>query len=89
MEKVKLNYLVDLLMGIFFLVVAVSGVILFFFLPSGVRRGGYQEFLGIERHTLVSLHNWCGLILIILIAVHFVLHWRWILEMTKKYFKRQ
>lgn len=74
-------------MVLLFLGVAKSGIVLYFFLPEGQRRGGWQTFLGITKHTWSSIHNWCGLLLIALILVHIILHWKWILEMTKNIFK--
>ena len=87
MSKLKLNYLVDFLAAISFLIVAKTGLIIFFFLPEGVRRGGYQEFFGITKNTYVGIHNWSGIILIILIVFHFILHWQWIVCTTKNLFK--
>lgn len=60
MKTAKLNYFIDLLMTISFLITTISGLVLFFFLPGGQKRGGYQEFLGIVRHDWVNLHNWSG-----------------------------
>lgn len=89
MEKAKLNYLIDLLMGILFFCTAISGLVLFFFLPEGQRRGGYQEFLGIIRRNWVNFHNLSGLILLFFIIIHLFLHWRWFYETTKNFFKRK
>lgn len=89
MNKVKLNYLTNLLMVILFLGTAISGLVLFFFLPEGQRRGGYQEFLGIIKRDWVNFHNRCGLILIFLVAIHLILHWKWFWETTKNFLKKQ
>jgi len=51
MEKLKINYLVDFLMIISFLVTAITGLIIFFFLPSGIKQGSYQTFFGIIKGT--------------------------------------
>ena len=82
MEKSKINYIVDVLMAISFFVAAITGLVMFFFLPSGVQRGGYQEFLGIIKHIWVDIHNWAGIILIILVIIHLILHWNWVVFMT-------
>lgn len=87
MKKAKFNYLINVLMAIFFLGTTISSLVLFFFLPGGQRRGSYQEFFGILRHDWITFHNWCGLILIFLIVIHLILHWRWIAETTKNFFK--
>lgn len=87
MKKTKLNYLVDLCMGLCFLVVAITGVIIFLFLPSGIRRGGYQQFWGITKQNWENIHDWAGIILLIFIVLHLILHWSWIVSMTKALFR--
>ena len=82
-EKSKINYILDLLMAVSFFVVTITGLVMFFFLPSGVRRGGYQEFLGITKQNWVDIHNWSGIILIMVVVIHLILHWNWIVGMTK------
>lgn len=89
MEKAKLNYLVDLLMGIFFLIVTISGLVLFFFLPGGQRRGGYQEFLGIVRKDWANIHNLSGLVFAVFCLIHLILHWQCFWEMTKCFFRKK
>ena len=83
MKKSKINYFIDLLMLISFIINSITGLILFFFLPTGVRGGGYQVFLGIIKQNWVNLHNWSGLLLVLFVAIHLILHWNWIISMTK------
>ena len=83
MGKAKINYFIDILMLIFFTINSITGLIIFFFLPTGVKRGAYQEFLGIIKQNWSNLHNWSGLLLLLLIAIHLILHWKWIISMTK------
>ena len=89
MEKSKINYIIDAFMAISFFVVAITGLVMFFFLPSGIQRGGYQEFLGIIKHIWIDIHNWSGIILIILVIVHLILHWNWIISMTKNVWSKK
>lgn len=49
MNKPKLNYLVDFLVCVSFLITALFGLAIKFFLPSGIRQGRLQEFLGIQK----------------------------------------
>jgi len=86
--KVKLNYFIDSLLAVSFFVVAATGLIIFFFLPEGVRRGGCQEFLGIIKQNYINIHNWSGILFIILVAVHLVLHWQWIACITRSLLKK-
>ena len=83
MKKSKINYFIDLLMLISFVINSITGLILFFFLPTGVRGEGYQVFLGIMKQNWINLHNRSGLLLILLVAIHLILHWDWIVSMTK------
>jgi len=87
MNKAKVNYFVDLAALVSFLITAITGLAIFFFLPSGVRQGRYQEFLGVEKGVWGSVHDWFGIIFIILVIIHFILHWNWIVNMTKNMFK--
>lgn len=89
MTRLKLNYIIDLLAAISFLLVAKSGLIIMFFLPEGVRRGGYQEFLGISKKTYISIHDWSGVVFIVLVIIHFILHWKWLVCTTKSFFVKK
>ena len=87
MNKSKVNYFIDLGALISFLITAITGLAIFFFIPNGVRQGRFQEFLGIEKGTWTAVYNWVGIIFIILVIIHFILHWNWIVCMTKNIFK--
>ncbi|MDD3622472.1 MAG: DUF4405 domain-containing protein [Methanofollis sp.] len=84
MQRRQINALIDLVMLICFLIVALTSVVLFFFLPSG---GGGLEwvhagtgatnlriFFGVTRGQWVVLHNITGLAFMVLMVVHIVLH---------------
>jgi len=86
-EKSKINYLVDLSSFFAFLGSAISGLVLYYFLPAGSGRAGLSVFLSIKRHTWVQLHHWFSFLFITLVAVHVILHWSWISCMTKNVFK--
>ena len=87
MNKNKIYYFLDIIMFLLFIVVAISSVALYF-LPSGVRRGSWQLFWGVSKSDWLFVHKWAGIVLIILMFIHFLLHWRWVLETTKNYFKK-
>jgi len=87
MDKNRINYTIDVLMAFFVFIVSTTGLIIFFFLPDGVRQGGYQEFLGVTKRTISGWHDWSGVILIVLIFFHFILHWNWLIITTKNLFK--
>ncbi|MEM0465915.1 MAG: DUF4405 domain-containing protein [Candidatus Pacearchaeota archaeon] len=89
MEKAKINYIVDFLMAVLFIVTTITALIIFFFLPSGVKQGGYQTFLGVIKRTWSNIHIWSGMIFIILVIIHFILHWNWVVCMTKNIFSKK
>jgi len=87
MEKAKINYLVDVVMLLAFLITAVSGLVMFFFLPEGIRQGGYQTFFSVQKHSWIELHNFFGIAFLISTIVHFLLHWDWVTCMTKNFLR--
>jgi hypothetical protein len=89
-SKIRANALVDLCALISFIPMLVSGVVLFGILPSG--GGGYKggagtlvshEFIGLTRFDWVAIHDWTGFIFAVLVAIHLVLHWRFMKNMHK------
>lgn len=87
MNKAKINYIIDFILLLFFVGTAITGLIIFFFMPSGVRRGGSQNFIGIVKGTWTDVHNWLGIVMIVIAVIHIVLHWKWIVCLTKNVFK--
>lgn len=64
MKKFKLNFVIDVILAIVFLLL--------------------MEPL----FTGVSIHEWVGLFIGVVFIVHILLHWRWVYEVTKKYFSK-
>jgi hypothetical protein len=85
----KINLAVNLLIGLCFLAVAVSGVY-FLFLTTGGYQGGANQawdpgFI-FTRTTWDLIHTWSGVGLIMAAMLHFVIHWRWIRNVTTRFF---
>ena len=87
MEKIKIRYIVDLLMFICFLVVAISGFVLWGVLPKGSGKFGITWIL--DRHQWLWLHNWGSIVFIILIIFYLILNWDYIKFMIKHIFERK
>jgi len=85
--KGKLNYATDVLIGIAFILSALSGLVLFF-APSGFQGGRNpyygQAVLGLTTHMWDELHTWGSIAMIAGVGAHLILHWKWIVCMTKK-----
>lgn len=93
LNKARINYYVDIIIGISFIMVALSGMILFF-AGSGGYQGGRnpryaQEVLGVSRLLWKDLHNWGGIVMLGGVFLHLVLHWKWMVCMTRNLFKRR
>jgi hypothetical protein len=91
-KKGTRNYLIFLALVLLALLQTVSGFILWLVLPSG---DGYRGGAGVigensfvwDRHIWLDLHDWTAVILVVMVIIHLVLHWRWITYMTKKFLK--
>ena len=91
-NRARVNYYVDIVIGIAFLLVTVSGLFLLF-AGSGGYQGGRnpryaQEFLGVSRLLWKDLHNWGGILMTAGVLLHLVLHWKWIVCMTRNLFRK-
>ena len=67
-------------------VLALSGLVLFF-APSGYQGGRnpyyLQPVLFLNTHTWDILHTWSSIGMISGVGAHLVLHWNWMVCMTK------
>jgi hypothetical protein len=52
----------------------------------GAERPGQEEFLTVTRSDWIDIHDWAGVALLVIIGLHVVLHWRWIVQVTKRVF---
>jgi len=73
MNKAKTYFWIDILMLIFFIIVAISGIAI---------------FTDIKYRDLRYIHNYSGLVLIIIMTIHFLLHLKWISSIGKSMFKK-
>jgi len=80
--KKYVNYFIDLGMLISFIIVFITGVLKFpaFMLISG-------NFYTISEEIFI-LHDWFGLLMTVLTLTHVIIHWKWIVRMTKKIFRK-
>jgi len=86
---VRFNLAVNALIGLSFLICALSGVY-FIFAPSGGFQGGsnlgWDPGFLFNRTTWDLIHTWSGVVMIVAAALHFWIHWRWIKNVTRKFF---
>jgi NAD-dependent dihydropyrimidine dehydrogenase PreA subunit/membrane protein implicated in regulation of membrane protease activity len=90
MKRAQLNFAVDAVIAVAFLVCALTGIL--FLLPPGVIRAlglGMPGMLGLPFHAWHWLHDWSGVLATVGVLVHAALHYRWIATMTRRTFGSQ
>ena len=70
MNKLKTNIIIDILMLISMAIVSGSG----YLLDEVVRRG--VTFLGMGRGVWRDIHLWSGIIIVVLLILHIIFHWK-------------
>jgi cytochrome b subunit of formate dehydrogenase len=69
--------------AISFFLTAISGVY-FLFIPSG--RSSIDSVFLFTRYTWDMIHTWAGVVFTITVILHFAIHWRWVIKVTRKIF---
>jgi cytochrome b subunit of formate dehydrogenase len=92
-NRAKINYAVDLVIGLSFVLAAVSGLVLMFAGGGGGYQGGRNprfagEVLSLSRWVWRDLHDWSGIAMLGGVLLHLVLHWKWLVCMTRNLFRR-
>lgn len=77
MKRPTLNFLIDVVAFIAFAFLTTTGVLTRYVLPPG--SGRYATLWGLNRHGWGDLHFWVAVVLLGVLALHLLLHWRWIL----------
>ena len=85
MKRTTLNYLIDLGLFISFLCVAITGILK---MPGLVQNLGLS-YRDIPFNAITPLHDASGVVMTLLVLLHLVLHWHWIVGMTKNFFKKK
>lgn len=75
MGKPTANYLLDVAMGLLALVAGMSALLLWVVLPQG-----YFP----SRLLWLDIHKWSGLALSLAVVLHVLLHWKWLVRMTRR-----
>ena len=92
LKRGHVNYIIDIIIGAAFLLSILSGIFLLL-LPSGegFRGGRNQGFtstvLGMDRWLIKDIHNVSSIAMALGVLGHFILHWNWIVCMTRNLFK--
>ena len=83
--KQKINYIVDVLLLITFLITSITGLIKWRLLITSL--GIANLYFVLPMGTIRLWHEWASFSMVILAWVHIILHWKWIVLTTKKIIK--
>jgi len=81
MRRPTVNLIVDLLAFSAFVFLTTSGVLLRYVLPPG--SGRFTTLWGLGRHDWGAVHFWIAVVFLALLALHLVLHGRWLLATVR------
>jgi cytochrome b subunit of formate dehydrogenase len=85
----QFNVFIDALIAINFLVCALSGIYFLFAPPGGFQGGnnpGWDPNFVFSRTVWDLIHTWSGVVMIAAAVVHFAIHWRWVKNVTRRFF---
>jgi len=95
MRRTTRNYILDAFFGVALLFQGFTGFVLWFILPGGGYRyrggsglDGVNSTFLFARHTWLDIHGWVAVALLVIFALHILIHWQWIVRMTKSYFRQ-
>ena len=82
----RFNVFINVLVGLSFIIVAVTGVYLLF-VPGGPKGAVNDPMILFSRTTWDLIHSWSGVVVILAGLVHFAIHWKWVVKVTRKVLK--
>jgi hypothetical protein len=84
MNKAKLNYWIDVGLAVSFIISFTTGIFKF----PGLTKYFIAVYRIIPGYQMAKIHDFSGLIMGLLVLAHLILHWKWIVAMTKNIFKK-
>ncbi|ATX79180.1 protein of unknown function (DUF4405) [Mariprofundus aestuarium] len=80
MRRTNINFIIDVIAFIGFVVMTITGVLMRYVLPPG--SGHYSTIWSLDRHEWGSIHFWMSVVFFSLLTLHLVLHWRWVMSVV-------
>lgn len=80
MNRSNLNFIVDSVAFFLFLLLASTGILIYFVLPPG---SGNLTIWGMNRHGWGDIHFWTAMGFLLAMVIHLLLHWSWIVSSIK------
>ena len=82
MNRTIANIIIDIVAALLFLGMIATGYLLRFPLPPGSNKT--LSLWGFTRHQWGDIHFWISLGLLVVLVIHLVLHWNWIVTVIGK-----
>lgn len=76
MKRSQLHFIIDILAFLAFALMSSTGVLLHYLLPPG--SGRFASLWNLSRHDWGEIHFWLAIVLFVLLVIHLLLNWRWI-----------
>ncbi|QDU62990.1 hypothetical protein Pan216_38640 [Planctomycetes bacterium Pan216] len=87
MSKTTINFVLDILLAIVFLVVLWTAAVLEFLFPSGSRAIGWTLW-GFDKPAWAALHFRILFAFGVMVLIHVMLHWSWVCGVAMKMIAR-
>jgi hypothetical protein len=89
-SQARLNFGLDSLLFAAFSMNSLSGLVIWLVLFGGGYRGGrnplhHAALFGLTRPDWLDLHRWAGLLMLLIVGIHLLLHGRWIICAVRNY----
>ncbi|MDD4924102.1 MAG: DUF4405 domain-containing protein, partial [Dehalococcoidales bacterium] len=82
------RYITVFLLFVFMVFQTLSGCVLWLVMPRGLGdfnamiQGMGRTFWGLQRNEWLDLHAWASVLMLAIVIIHLIIHWRWNLNMT-------
>ncbi|HUT25173.1 MAG TPA: DUF4405 domain-containing protein [Sumerlaeia bacterium] len=81
MSRSRLNFVVDAASFVAFAMLTATGILVRYVLPPG--SGRFRRLWSLDRHGWGAIHFWVAVVFLSTLAIHLLLHWRWIVCMVR------
>ncbi len=81
MRRVNMNFVVDAVAFVAFVLLTATGVLVRYVLPP--ESGRFSTLWGMDRHDWGHIHFWIAVLLLVSLGLHLFLHWRWVVCVVK------
>lgn len=89
MKKTTTRFWVDVVMFVSFFGLLITGLIMAFFADSGPNvTEASKYFLKLHRHQWGGIHSYFAIVFTLMLLIHLILEWKWIVGKTRSLLKR-